>query len=98
MIDFQGLEGHAEEVSALLSAMGSRKRFIVFCNLVNDEMQVGALAKKAEMSQSALSQHLARLKASNLVKTRRDAQTVYYSISSDAVLAVLRTLDDIYCR
>ncbi len=98
MIDFQGLEGHAEEVAALLSAMGNRKRLIVFCNLLNGELQVSALAKKAEMSQSALSQHLAKLKAGNLVKTRRDAQNVYYSIGSESALVVLRTLNDIYCR
>ena len=96
MIDPQGLERHAEEAAVLLSTMGNEKRLKIFCNLVNGEMQVGTLAKKIGMSQSALSQHLAKLKDGNLVKTRRDAQAVYYSINSESVLLVLQTLSDIY--
>ncbi|MNT69418.1 putative HTH-type transcriptional regulator YgaV [compost metagenome] len=59
-------------------------------------MAVGALANKVGLSQSALSQHLSKLRAQNLVSTRRDAQTIYYSSSSDAVMRILGTLSDIY--
>jgi DNA-binding transcriptional ArsR family regulator len=63
---------------------------------VNQEMAVGVLANQVGLSQSALSQHLSKLRAQNLVTTRRDAQTIYYSSSSDAVLKVLKTLTEIY--
>lgn len=78
--------------------MGNQKRMMILCNLASGEMQVGVLAEKVDLSQSALSQHLAKLRTRNLVRTRRDAQAIYYSISSEPVLKMLRTLTDIYCR
>lgn len=98
MIDSQRLEAHSREAADLLAAMGNQKRMMILCNLARGEMQVGVLADKVDLSQSALSQHLAKLRTRNLVKTRRDAQAIYYSISSDPVLKMLRTLSDIYCR
>ncbi|MEK1926800.1 MAG: metalloregulator ArsR/SmtB family transcription factor [Rhizobium giardinii] len=79
-----------------LSAMANPKRLLILSSLVNEEMAVGALANQVGLSQSALSQHLSKLRAQNLVTTRRDAQTIYYSSSSDAVLKVLKTLTEIY--
>lgn len=98
MIDPQCLESHSEEAANLLAAMGNQKRMMILCNIAMGEMQVGAIAEEIELSQSAVSQHLAKLRTRNLVKTRRDAQVIYYSISSEAVLLVLQTLNDIYCR
>jgi len=98
MIDSQRLEAHSAEAADLLAAMGNQKRMMILCNLARGEMQVGVLADKVDLSQSALSQHLAKLRTRNLVKTRRDAQAIYYSISSEPVLKMLRTLTDIYCR
>lgn len=96
MIDSQRLEAHSGEAADLLAAMGNQKRMMILCNLARGEMQVGVLAEKVDLSQSALSQHLAKLRTRNLVKTRRDAQAIYYSISSEPVLKMLRTLTDIY--
>jgi DNA-binding transcriptional ArsR family regulator len=59
-------------------------------------MTVGAIAEKVALSQSALSQHLAKLRSLNLVNTRRERQMIYYSCTSEAVLKVLLTLDAIY--
>ena len=98
MIDSHRLEAHSEEAADLLAAMGNGKRMMILCNLARGEMQVGVLAEKVDLSQSALSQHLAKLRTRNLVKTRRDAQAIYYSINSEPVLKMLRTLSDIYCR
>ncbi|KGF69835.1 ArsR family transcriptional regulator [Hoeflea sp. BAL378] len=98
MFDPQGLEAHSGEAADLLAAMGNQKRMMILCNLAKGEMQVGALAEKVALSQSALSQHLAKLRTRNLVKTRRDAQAIYYSIDSEPVQLLLRTLSDIYCR
>lgn len=86
----------AEIAAGFLSAMANPKRLLILDSLVKEEMAVGALAHKVGLSQSALSQHLSKLRAQNLVSTRRDAQTIYYSSSSDAVLKILGALSDIY--
>ena len=96
MIDGQTLEAHSDEAADLLAAMGNQKRMLILCNLATGEMQVGALAEKVDLSQSALSQHLAKLRSRNLVKTRRNAQAIYYSINSEPVLQILRALTTIY--
>lgn len=98
MIDSQRLEAHSVEAAALLAAMGNQKRLLILCNLARGETQVGVLAERVDLSRSALSQHLAKMRTRNLVKTRRDAQTIYYSIKSEPVLKMLRTLSEIYCR
>jgi DNA-binding transcriptional ArsR family regulator len=97
MMDTTELAGKADDAAALLSAMSNSKRLMILCNLVPGEMPVGALAEEVGLSQSALSQHLAKLRARQLVKTRRDAQTIYYSVASEDVLEVLRTLYGIFC-
>lgn len=88
--------GRAEVAAEFLSAMANPKRLLILSSLVNQEMAVGALATQVGLSQSALSQHLSKLRAQNLVTTRRDAQTIYYSSSSEAVLKMLKTLTEIY--
>lgn len=92
------LAGNAEQAAQLLAAMANPKRLLILCNLVGGEMAVGALATTVDLSQSALSQHLAKLRALKLVKTRRDAQTIYYSLASHEVQAVLETLYGLYCE
>lgn len=86
----------AEVASDFLSAMANPKRLLILRVLVEGEIAVGALAAKVGLSQSALSQHLSKLRAQNLVTTRRDAQTIYYSSTSEAVLTILASLDRIY--
>jgi len=86
----------AEVASDFLSAMANPKRLLILRVLVGGEIAVGALAAKVGLSQSALSQHLSKLRAQNLVTTRRDAQTIYYSSKSAAVLTILDSLDRIY--
>ncbi|WP_394688201.1 ArsR/SmtB family transcription factor [Hoeflea sp.] len=98
MIDAQDLERNSDEAATLLSAMANQKRLLILCNLARGEMQVGALAERVQLSQSALSQHLAKLRNQGLVSTRREAQTIFYSINSNPVLQMLRTLDTLYCH
>lgn len=86
----------AEVASDFLSAMANPRRLLILRVLVQGEVAVGALATQVGLSQSALSQHLSKLRAQNLVTTRRDAQTIYYSSKSEAVLTVLDALDRIY--
>ncbi|MGF9691577.1 metalloregulator ArsR/SmtB family transcription factor [Rhizobium sp. 0TCS1.26] len=80
----------------LLSAMANEKRLHILKIISEQELGVGDLALRVDLSQSALSQHLAKLRASDLVVTRRDAQTIFYSTQDPRVLAVLKTLDEIY--
>ena len=95
-MDTIDLTANANIAAALLSAMANPKRLIILCNLVKGEIPVGALAQEVGLSQSALSQHLSKLRAQKLVKTRRDAQTIYYSSNSEPVLRILEALTDIY--
>ncbi|ABC91855.1 transcriptional regulator protein (repressor of nodulation genes), ArsR family [Rhizobium etli CFN 42] len=90
------LADHTNVAAALLSAMANPKRLLILCSLVKGEVAVGVLATQVGLSQSALSQHLSKLRAQKLVKTRRDAQTIYYSSTSESVMKILATLEDIY--
>lgn len=91
------LEVKAEEVAALLSSMANAKRLLVLCQLVEGERSVGDLAEVVGLSQSALSQHLAKMRLQGLVETRREAQTVYYRLASGEVRQLLETLHGIFC-
>ena len=89
-------QAQAAVASDFLSAMANPKRLLILRVLVEGEIAVGALANQVGLSQSALSQHLSKLRAQNLVTTRRDAQTIYYSSKSESVLTILAALDRIY--
>lgn len=93
----QDMPAAAAEAAALLRAMANPQRLLVLCHLAESECSVGALQSRLELSQSALSQHLAKLRESGLVQTRRDAQTVYYSLPEGPVRAVMATLHEVYC-
>ncbi|HEU4987484.1 MAG TPA: metalloregulator ArsR/SmtB family transcription factor [Rhizobiaceae bacterium] len=86
----------ADECAALLAALGNKNRLAIMCHLLEAELPVGEIAQKVGLSQSALSQHLAKLRALELVDTRRDRQMIYYSCSSDHVRAVMSTLAGLY--
>ena len=94
--ELKHLQSSAGEAAALLKVLSNEKRLLILCTLAGGELSVSDLNARIPMSQSALSQHLSKLRAQNLVTTRRDAQTIYYSSSSDAVLKVLKTLTEIY--
>jgi DNA-binding transcriptional ArsR family regulator len=96
-IDTAELGAHAETAAALLRAMSSKARLLALCNLIEGERSVGELQRIVGLSQSALSQHLAVLRRSKLVETRRETQTIYYRLAAGAASAVLETLHGIYC-
>jgi ArsR family transcriptional regulator, virulence genes transcriptional regulator len=81
--------------TALLTAMANASRIEILDILIREEISVRPLSEKVRLSQSALSQHLAKLRDAGLVKTRRDAQTIYYSSHSEAVARVLLMLRQI---
>jgi len=88
----------AGKASRLLKAMGNERRLAILCHLSEREHSVTELCKLVGLSQSALSQHLAKLRRDNLVKTRRSAQTVYYSVASSDVAPILRALRDLFAQ
>ncbi len=94
----ESLSEQSTAAAGLLSAMANPKRLMILCSLVEGEVPVGVLATQVGLSQSALSQHLSKLRAQRLVKTRRDAQTIYYSSTSESVKKILATLEGIYCE
>jgi ArsR family transcriptional regulator, virulence genes transcriptional regulator len=90
------LEQHADNAAILLKALSNDKRLQILCALQKGEMCVGDLEKIIDLSQSALSQHLARLRRDGLVGTRRDAQTIYYSLACNETAYVLDALRSVY--
>lgn len=91
------LEAKADEVAATLAAMANPKRLLVLCTLLAGEKSVGDLAEIVRLSPAALSQHLGKMRALRLVATRRDGQTIFYSLASPEARALLETLYQIYC-
>jgi DNA-binding transcriptional ArsR family regulator len=88
---------HADEAAALLKAHAHPARLLVLCQLVERESSVGELQPLTGLSLSALSQHLAVLRAMALVETRREAQTIYYSLAEGPAASVLDALHAAYC-
>ena len=87
----------SDAAAGLLAAMANQSRLMVLCHLLNEELTVTELAERVKLNQSPLSQHLAKLRALGLVKTRREGQSIYYRLASPDVEAVLNTLYQIYC-
>lgn len=96
-MDLDAMEARARRASALLKAMGNPHRLMILCRLAEGEKCVGELERAIGLSQSALSQHLARLRRDDMVATRRVAQTIYYSLAGLEARAVIATLYRLYC-
>jgi len=92
------MKAQAREAAEFLKSMANDRRLIVLCELVKGERTVGELETVAGLSQSALSQHLARLREAGLVATRRESQTIYYSLANPGVKRLIDVLYDLYCR
>lgn len=91
------MEEQAGQAAKLLKALSNERRLLILCNLVGGELSVTQLNARIPLSQSALSQHLARLRQDQLVSIRKEAQTVYYRIASDQAREVLGLLYSLYC-
>lgn len=92
------LEPQAAKATALLKAMGNRRRLLILCHLLEGEKSAGALERLVDLRQSALSQHLAKLRGLGLVRTRRDGQSIYYTLASDGPREVIVVLHRLYCE
>ena len=91
------MQEQCEIAADLLKAMANPQRLRVLCLLIEGERTVSEINDTIPISQSALSQHLAVLRQRSLVQTRREAQTIFYSLADGAALGVMRVLHDAYC-
>lgn len=98
MYGMDTLEANATQACALLKTMSNEWRLLILCHLSERELSVRQIEGATGLNQSALSQHLAVLRRQNIVKTRRQAQSVFYSIDSPAAMALMDTLHDIFCN
>lgn len=97
-IDPRALQAKAGEVADILSALANDRRLLILCKLVEvGEATVGTLAAEVGLSQSALSQHLARMREEGIVAFRRESQTVWYRIGDPRIETLLSTLHRLYC-
>lgn len=97
-MDMKDMESNLSQAVVLLKAMANENRLQILCILHENELSVGQLCEKLPLSQSALSQHLAWLRRDGLVSTRKQSQTVYYSLQSDEVKVLIEQLHNLYCK
>lgn len=92
------LERKAAQAAGLLKMLANENRLLILCRLaLKGEMPVNDIAEAVGLSQSALSQHLAKMREEGLVATRREAQTVFYRIADENAARLLMLLKEIYC-
>ena len=98
-VTMEKLEQRAGEAAQLLKLLANETRLLILCRLVAErEMSAGAIVAAVGLGQSAVSQHLAKLRDDALVATRRDGQTIHYRIADKNVARIISVLKDIYCR
>ena len=91
------MRAHAGEAARLMKAVGNENRLMVLCALVDGELTVTELLERVALSQSALSQHLAVLRREEIVATRRESQSIYYSLASSTAGKLIEFLHETYC-
>ena len=89
---------NAQEVAGILKQLSNPYRLMILCCLSESELTVGDLNQRIDLSQSALSQHLAKLRESNIVTTRRESQTILYRIANSKIADLLVVLHEKFCR
>jgi ArsR family transcriptional regulator len=96
--DLKSMRKHAGSAAAMMAALSHEARLRVLCDLVGGERTAGELVERSGQSQSALSQHLSRLREEGLVATRREGVSIYYRISNPDAARILGVLHEIYCK
>ncbi|MCL1079189.1 metalloregulator ArsR/SmtB family transcription factor [Parashewanella spongiae] len=96
-IDVEHMRNQARHVVGLLKAISNENRLLILCHLCQGELAVNELNQLVDLSQSALSQHLAKLRQDGLVNTRRESQSIYYSLGSDEMKRLIGALHKEFC-
>lgn len=97
-MDIETMQENAGKASTLLASMANEKRLMILCQLYDGERSVGELTDLLGARQSTVSQHLALLRKDGFVRSRRDGQTLYYSLAAGEARAVIETLHKLYCE
>ncbi|NQZ30501.1 MAG: winged helix-turn-helix transcriptional regulator [Oceanospirillaceae bacterium] len=97
MQDFSSLADSAEKATSLLKLLANKNRLMILCSLIDGELSVKELNERIPIAQSSLSQQLAWLRNAQLVKTRREAQSIFYSLDSPEAEKIILSLYQIYC-
>jgi DNA-binding transcriptional ArsR family regulator len=96
-MDLHQLAASAAEAESFMKLLANKNRLMILCSLIDKECSVSQLNLLIPLGQSALSQHLAALRKNNLVSTRREAQSIYYSVSDQRVRDIIKTLYECFC-
>lgn len=94
----QELKQNAIQVADMLKKLSNPYRLMILCCISEHELTVGELNEQIDLSQSALSQHLAKLRESNIVSTRRESQTIYYRVANEQIKELLVILQEKFCH
>lgn len=97
-VDFDAMKRNASDAVSLLKGLANESRLMIMCVLSEGEISVGQLNQRIQLSQSALSQHLAVLREQGLVQTRRESQTIYYRIADPDLEVLMAALYDTFCK
>jgi len=97
-IDLNQMARSASRASALMKTLGHKDRLMILCHLADGEKSVGQIADLLEIPQSPLSQHLSRMRKEGLVDTRREAQTIFYSLKSGEASRIVEVLYELFCE
>lgn len=96
-MNIRDIQFDSARAAAFLKAVANANRLMILCELKDGERSVSALESVVPLTQSALSQHLAKLRAESLVSTRREAQTIYYRLADTRIAQLVDTLDELFC-
>ena len=96
-MNMQDLTSNSEAAAGLLKALANSHRLMILCELKEGERSVSALEAVVPLAQSALSQHLAKLRDGGFVTTRREAQTIFYSLADTRVARLIDVLHELFC-
>lgn len=96
-IDFSDMQSGSLEAEKFLKQLANANRLMILCVLMDGEISVGELNERIPLNQSALSQHLAKLRGAGLVSTRRESQTIYYSLLDERAEKIIKQLYSMFC-
>lgn len=97
-MNIDDIKQNSDTAANWLKTISHKDRLFILCQLTQGEMCVGELLANSDLSQSAFSQHLAVLRKNALVSTRKESQTVYYSLADNNVINLLHLLSEIFCK
>lgn len=95
--ELAALEQHADHVAGRLALIANARRLLILCRLAEGEASVSEIQTVVGLSQSALSQHLGRLRSAGMVATRREAQTIFYRLADDEIGTLMEALYEVFC-